>query len=184
MPAHETTGNEAPPLLPGYTTTVDNITYQVLGGSGPERPRVRKAPSICGKAAPVNNKQNQQAEPPVSPLAEPVTPWLSSPSLLVRAGKGRYLGNTSHLSGNCSCGRSRNKTLGFSSLREWSLSALPQETSCHQVDVPHQEVWLGMYWKCSSQGLGGGPTARLPAAASEARVHTSTHAPRHLSRVL
>lgn len=81
------------------------------------------------------------------------TPRLSSPSLCL-SGKGRYLGNTSHLSGNCSCGRSRHKTLGFPSLRVWSLLALPQETSCHQVGVPHQEVWLGMYWKRSSQGLG------------------------------
>lgn len=83
------------------------------------------------------------------------TPRLSSPSLCL-SGKGRYLGNTSHLSGNCSCGRSRHKTLGFPSLRVWSLLALPQETSCHQVGVPHQEVWLGMYWKRSSQGLGKG----------------------------
>lgn len=106
------------------------------------------------------------------------TPRLSSPSLCL-SGKGRYLGNTSHLSGNCSCGRSRHKTLGFPSLRVWSLLALPQETSCHQVGVPHQEVWLGMYWKRSSQGLGkreGGTTALLPAAASEARSRAHKYA--------
>lgn len=69
---------------------IDNITYQVVGGSGPEQARLRKALSICGKVpptpAPANNKQNQQAEPPVSLLAEPVTPRLSSPSLLVKEG--------------------------------------------------------------------------------------------------
>lgn len=65
---------------------MDNITYPILGGSGPEQARLRKAPSICGKAEPANNKQNQQAESPVSPLAEPVN---STAVLTLSACQGR-----------------------------------------------------------------------------------------------
>lgn len=140
-------------ILPGHTTTVDNITYQVLGGSGPEQARLRKAPSICGKAAPANNKQNQQAEPPVSPLAEPVTPWLSSPSLACQGRDVTWATPAISLE-TVPAVEAGTRHWGFS-----SLLALPQETGCHQVGVPHREVWLGMYWKRSSQGLGGGPTS-------------------------
>lgn len=79
------------------------------------------------------------------------------PHPLCLSRKGRYLGNTSHLSGNCSCGRSGHKTLGFSRLREWSLLALfhRRQAVIRWVSLPSPgEVWLRMYWKRFSQGGG------------------------------
>lgn len=71
------------------------------------------------------------------------------PHPLCLSRKGRYLGNTSHLSGNCYCGRSRHKTLGFSRLRrvESLSSSTGGELSSGGCPSPHWE-------RCGSECTG------------------------------
>lgn len=144
--------------------------------SGPGQVELGRTPGIRDSAPPAPEKTEPAGK--ASCLPGGTVSHSIAVLTLCLSGRGRYLGNTRHLSGNCSHGRDDRRRPGFSSLGKQSLSATPRETSCHRECVPHRE-------RCDSERAGSTPpgdgAALLLAAASQAQARDSTHAPHHLS---